>query len=283
MQTSETSKTRESTLLRAAQLRLLDILIEIDRICQKHNIVYWIDYGTLLGAVRHGGFIPWDDDIDLSMPTRDYEKFMRIAPEELDKKYMFQTEQTDPGSNIKNGICKIRDIQSLDIQADDIFDINYNKGLSVDVFEVVEYPAIPKNIFHFFYKWIAKTTHFYYINRRVDFPNIVRYFVFPFIRIALKGLWYLLYEWRPKRKIQQRMCNILYGDSTYIENIYPLSEIMFEGHIFPAPANPDVRMRDICGDYMQIPPPEKRRVHSLYLILDVSKNLPTSKIDTDEQ
>ena len=86
MQTSETSKTSESTLLRAAQLRLLDILIEIDRICQKHNIVYWIDYGTLLGAVRHGGFIPWDDDIDLSMPTRDYEKFMRIAPEELDKK-----------------------------------------------------------------------------------------------------------------------------------------------------------------------------------------------------
>ena len=58
---------------------------------------------------------------------------------------------------------------------------------------------------------------------------------------------------------------------------------MFEGHIFPAPANPDVRMRDIFGDYMQIPPPEKRRVHSLYLILDVSKNLPTAKIDTDEQ
>lgn len=267
------------TQLRIAQLRMLEILKEIDRICKKHDICYWIDFGTLLGAVRHGGFIPWDDDIDVSMPSQDYRKFMRIAPEELDKNYMFQTEKTDPGSNIKNGKCKIRDIKSLDIQEDDVFDSNYCKGLSVDVFEVIEYPDVPKKIFHFFYKWVGKTTHFYYANRRVNFLNIVRYFVFPFIHYGLMGLWFLFYAWRPKRKIQQPLYNILYGDSTYIENIYPLTQIEFEGHMFPAPANPDARMHDIFGDYMKIPAPEKRRVHSLYLIMDADKLLPYAKID----
>lgn len=266
------------TQLRAAQLRMLDILIEIDRICKKHDICYWIDFGTLLGAVRHGGFIPWDDDIDVSMPSKDYNKFMKIAPEELDKKYLFQTEQTDPGCNIKNGKCKIRDIKSLDIQVDDVFDSNYCKGLSVDVFEVIEYPDISKKTFRFFYKWITKTTHFYNANRRVNFPNIVRYFVFPIIRYGLMGLWFLFYAWRPKRKIQQPLCNILYGDSTYIENIYPLTKIEFEGHMFPAPGNPNARMHDIFGDYMQIPPAEKRRVHSLYLIMDAAQILPSAKI-----
>ena len=61
----------------------LEVLSVIDSICKKHNIPYWADWGTLLGAVRHGGFIPWDDDLDISMKRKDYEYFMKIAKNEL--------------------------------------------------------------------------------------------------------------------------------------------------------------------------------------------------------
>lgn len=78
-----------NNILRKAQLRMLNILLEIDRICQKNNIEYWLAEGTLLGAVRNKGFIPWDDDIDICMLREDYNKFIKIAPKELNSEYFF--------------------------------------------------------------------------------------------------------------------------------------------------------------------------------------------------
>ena len=70
----------DGTPLRKAQLCMLNILIEIDRICRKHDIPYWLDSGTLLGAVRHGGFIPWDDDFDVWMTRENIDKLMNFIP-----------------------------------------------------------------------------------------------------------------------------------------------------------------------------------------------------------
>lgn len=70
----------ENTILRKAQLRMLEILVQVSSICDKHSIPYWIDYGTLLGAVRHNGFIPWDDDLDISILkkiTLNFQKFYK--------------------------------------------------------------------------------------------------------------------------------------------------------------------------------------------------------------
>lgn len=66
--------------LRSCQLKQLSILEEIDKICKRHNIEYWLDGGSLLGAIRHGGFIPWDDDIDIAMSLEDEKRFEQIAP-----------------------------------------------------------------------------------------------------------------------------------------------------------------------------------------------------------
>lgn len=75
---------------------MLQILCATDKICTEHHLTYWLEGGTLLGAVRHHGFIPWDDDMDISMPRKDYEQFLKIAPQLLPKDLFLQTQQSDP-------------------------------------------------------------------------------------------------------------------------------------------------------------------------------------------
>ena len=82
---------------RKLQRAILSIAVEIKRICELYNIPYFINSGTQLGAVRHRGFIPWDDDFDIGMKRKDYEHFLKICDRELDKsKYFLQTEDTEP-------------------------------------------------------------------------------------------------------------------------------------------------------------------------------------------
>ena len=73
----------DGSLLRRQQLRMLDILVEVDRICKKHHIEYWLSSGTLIGALRHNGFIPWDDDLDIEMMRKDYLRLLEVLPKEL--------------------------------------------------------------------------------------------------------------------------------------------------------------------------------------------------------
>lgn len=102
--------------LRTCQLKQLGILEEIDRICRKHNISYWLDGGSLLGAVRHGGFIPWDDDIDIAMPQDDARRFAEVAPKELPSTLRLQTPDTE---NTREPIMKVRDLNSFYVEGNE--------------------------------------------------------------------------------------------------------------------------------------------------------------------
>lgn len=86
--------------IRSVQLVELKILLEIDRICKEHSIEYFLTSGSVLGAVRHGGFIPWDDDIDIGMSRENYDRFIEIAPHALRQPYVLQTYNTDRYSPI---------------------------------------------------------------------------------------------------------------------------------------------------------------------------------------
>jgi lipopolysaccharide cholinephosphotransferase len=111
----------------------LDLLAEFDRVCKKNSITYTADGGTLLGAVRHHGFIPWDDDIDIAMLRSDYEKLNGIAKEEFKDPYFWQTEETDPGS--MRGHAQLRNSNTTGMLKSELDrNIMYNQGVFIDVF-----------------------------------------------------------------------------------------------------------------------------------------------------
>ena len=122
---------RSGFLVTAHRKRIWDIelnmLAELERICEKYHLRYFAAWGTLLGAVRHGGFVPWDDDMDLVMMRPDYERFKEVAAQELAEPYFFQTAYTD---GALFGIARLRNSATMAM----LPDINYfNQGIFIDI------------------------------------------------------------------------------------------------------------------------------------------------------
>lgn len=112
----------------------LDLLAEFQRVCDKHDIKYFASGGTLLGAVRHKGFIPWDDDLDIEMFREDYVKLCQVGPKEFKYPYVFQNEYTESGSCI--GSSKLRNCQTMaryTFEEKKCFR-GYDKGIFIDIF-----------------------------------------------------------------------------------------------------------------------------------------------------
>ena len=121
----------------------LDLLAEFNRVCKKYNISYCADGGTLLGAVRHQGFIPWDDDIDIGMLRSEFDKLNSIAETEFSYPYFWQTEESDPGS--ARGHAQLRNSLTTGIlksEYEDYRNNNYNQGIFIDIFP---FDNIPDN------------------------------------------------------------------------------------------------------------------------------------------
>ncbi len=128
----------------------LQILKEVDRICKKYNITYYADSGTLLGAIRHNGFIPWDDDIDIAMFRKDFNKFRKIAKKEFGKLLFCQSGYNDKG--FYGGMLHIRMNGTTAILKNNYPHTKYNQGIFIDIFPldgVIENSFLLK-VQHFF-------------------------------------------------------------------------------------------------------------------------------------
>lgn len=118
----------------------LDLASKFSEVCQRHGLRFWLDGGTLLGAVRHKGFIPWDDDIDLIMMRDDYDRLNRIASEEFTEPYFWQTTYSDTGFFC--GHAMLRNTQTTCIGPDE-HDAPYCRGISIDIFVLDGVPDNP--------------------------------------------------------------------------------------------------------------------------------------------
>ncbi len=115
----------------------LDLLKELDRVCKKYNLKYWADSGTLLGAIRHKGFIPWDDDIDVAMFREDYDKLVAVADKEFGNPYFFQTCYSDFHCFHRHG--QLHNVQTAAIPQG-YYKRKCTQGIFIDIFVLDAYP-----------------------------------------------------------------------------------------------------------------------------------------------
>lgn len=248
--------------LRECQLKQLGILKEIDRICRRHGIDYWLDGGTLLGAVRHGGFIPWDDDIDIAMDREALARFEQIAPTELPPGMFLQTPRTDPN----NGpIIKVRDLNSLYIEHGDDFETGYVKGIYVDMFPFMKHPDVPCPWIKRLHVGLSKSYSILHRKHYYSLRSFAEFFWFGAKYLLYSSLWRLLCACRPSKHYANIPIINGYGITHLRTTVLPLSSIRFENADFPSPHDADRYLKDIYGDYMQMPPEEKRKAHAEFI------------------
>lgn len=262
----------EECSLREAQLIMLDILKEVHRICEKHNLRYFLSDGTLLGAVRHQGFIPWDDDLDISMPREDYNKFMAIAQGELSEDYFMQTMKTDPYYKLYHVPLKVRYNKSLFIE-DGENHKKYHQGIYIDIFPMDKAPDSMGK-----YSLQSKLSKFLLVSKMKintrDFPS-VKFFGRTISQVLGKAVSFKMvdkilfstYKWNKEAtgEYYTQGPEIIWSHRFKSESLFPLKKIKFEDSEFWVPNKPEDILTIMFGDFMKLPPEDQRLYHAKFI------------------
>lgn len=248
----------------------IELAIEVKRICEKNRIDYFLIAGTLLGAVRHKGFIPWDDDMDIGMLREDYEKFLKACETDLSSDYYLQTWYTD--SQFGLPIAKIRKNATKFVEKTSAKNHSH-KGIYIDIFP---YDNVPDNsilrkkhklLTYFYKRLVLLKSHYYLENNKGYFKRLTIRMVKLIVKFIPKK--YLIEKYNKQILKYNKDANTqeitIFGgaysykkESIRREWITNYQSINFESVEFNSPKDAHLMLKSIYGDYMSLPPKDER-------------------------
>ncbi len=250
---------------------LVEILVVVDRFCRENKLIYFLTGGTLLGAVRHKGFIPWDDDIDIAMPRESYERLLRTFNRNRKDHY-----RIIDVSNTKNYYLQFAKVIDNQTVWHEEFAKAIDIGVYVDIFpldyigsDYAKAKALNKQTE--FYRKLLRAKVYGWYGTRKWYRNLMA-MSFSVLPISTKTIIKKIdklsrsYEKDSNSKYAAVMVFMAYGEREIMESKWfsKIIELPFENHTFCAPAEYDSVLESLYGDYMELPPLKKRVTHHFF-------------------
>lgn len=256
----------EMSQLRRCQLMEYHLLEELDLLCKRHGIQYFLVGGTLLGAMRHDGFIPWDDDVDVGMLRDDFKKFLRVASRELPE-WMLLQRPSDSFSTVP--FAKLRDRNSFfgDLDAAML----YPSGIFIDIFPYERMPHLPYKWIYFLVRWrFGAFRRFRQSLLRARYSALAKGLdsltgiFWKCVNLAGKIAWHGLRLVAPARGWHV-IPECGYTNRMPDGGIMPVGEHLFERKMFPIPKDWEAMLKSEYSNWREVPPPDQRSKHSTFV------------------
>ena len=250
----------------------LDILKNFVEFCNQHQLTYFLAYGSLIGAIRHKGFIPWDDDIDVQMPREDYDKLIRLYNENRSSDRYYLVSPYDPIA--LHPYLKLIDTQTVKIEQGVRYGAQY-LGADIDIFPLDGMPDTQPEYDRVFNKMRK-------IQKKFTYSKII------FDGTTFRDRLLRIYQWflgdgrRYVKQLETKLRKRPYAESKFVGTMISYDDyyndrhekknyesgvpVQFEELTVQAPVGYDRILRNIYGDYMQLPPAEKQVTHHSYIL-----------------